>query len=269
MWTSPPCLPSRRKAALFPHRLLLRGAKNGQQRQRRVPPADRGEGIAPLAPLKFDHFRQTRGEGSPNLALSDGTYCYCTLRADMPFADYIPLCAARTGGGETARRHRRGRGGSARQALSSPRCRGFPTHRSSSLADCPFPIAHPATRASTWGKVFGQGAQTLPALSVLLPPRADRRPAHRPLLSGAEKRRLSGAEKPAGLGDGGSVAIYVLLALRGQKKMGSETLRRAKCSRMPREETTGPGPVTVYSCFMRDDVDRQPPHRRSFSTQTV
>ena len=38
-----------------------------------------GEGIA-----QFDHCPT-----SHTVALEDGTYCYCTLRADMPFADYI------------------------------------------------------------------------------------------------------------------------------------------------------------------------------------
>ena len=43
-----------------------------------------GEGI-----VEFDHCPT-----SHTVALEDGTYCYCTLRADMPFADYIP-CAQR------------------------------------------------------------------------------------------------------------------------------------------------------------------------------
>ena len=38
-----------------------------------------GEGI-----VEFDHCPT-----SHTVALEDGTYCYCTLRADMPFADYI------------------------------------------------------------------------------------------------------------------------------------------------------------------------------------
>ena len=130
-----------------------------------------GEGI-----VEFDHCPT-----SHTVALEDGTYCYCTLRADMPFADYIP-CAARTGGGETARRHRRGRGGGAGQALH--------LHAAVALLH----IAHPAHApprgqqpAHHLGKVLPAGRPNPPAPLRALPPRAGGRPAHRQVLSGVGK----------------------------------------------------------------------------------
>lgn len=41
----------------------------------------RGEEI-----LEYDHCPT-----SHTVALEDGTYCYCTLRSDLPFSDYLPM----------------------------------------------------------------------------------------------------------------------------------------------------------------------------------
>ena len=36
--------------------------------------------------LEYDHCPT-----SHTVALEDGTYCYCTLRSDLPFSDYLPM----------------------------------------------------------------------------------------------------------------------------------------------------------------------------------
>ena len=103
-----------------------------------------GEGI-----VEFDHCPT-----SHTVALEDGTYCYCTLRADMPFADYI-LYAQRE---QEAAKHEAASTRTRRKRLTSslsPRSRGSPTHRSSS----PRPSPRTATRASLGESTSGKATK--------------------------------------------------------------------------------------------------------------
>lgn len=103
-----------------------------------------GEGIA-----QFDHCPT-----SHTVALEDGTYCYCTLRADMPFADYI-LYAQRE---QEAAKQRGGIDEDAEEALDKLFISTLPWLSYTSLIQ---PTPHPADSNPriTWGKYFQQGAK--------------------------------------------------------------------------------------------------------------
>ena len=96
------------------------------------------------------------------MALEDGTYCYCTLRADMPFADYIPYAQRE----QEAAKQRGGIDEDAEEALDKLFISTLPWLSYTSLIQ---PTPHPADSNPriTWGKYFRQGDQTLLPLSVL------------------------------------------------------------------------------------------------------
>ena len=96
------------------------------------------------------------------MALEDGTYCYCTLRADMPFADYI-LHAQRE---QEAAKQRGGIDEDAEEALDKLFISTLPWLSYTSLIQ-PTPCPADSNPRITWGKYFQQGGQTLLPLSVL------------------------------------------------------------------------------------------------------
>ena len=112
-----------------------------------------GEGI-----VEFDHCPT-----SHTVALEDGTYCYCTLRADMPFADYI-LYAQRA---QEAAKQRGGIDEDAEEALDKFFISTLPWLSYTSLIQ-PTPFPADSNPRITWGKYFRQGEQTLlPLLSLI------------------------------------------------------------------------------------------------------
>lgn len=111
-----------------------------------------GEGI-----VEFDHCPT-----SHTVALEDGTYCYCTLRADMPFADYIPSAQR----AQEAAKRRGGIDEDAEEALDKLFISTLPWLSYTSLIQ-PTPFPADSNPRITWGRYFRQGEQTLLPLSVL------------------------------------------------------------------------------------------------------
>lgn len=104
----------------------------------------------------------TRCRTSHTVALEDGTYCYCTLEDDMPFAEYIVYAA-----GEQEEAKRRG---SIAETESDIYDKFFistlPWLSYTSLIQ-PVPVPADSNPRITWGKYFLQGGQTLLPVSVL------------------------------------------------------------------------------------------------------
>lgn len=101
-------------------------------------------------------------ETSHTVALEDGTYCYCTLKSNMPFLDFIPYAVQKQ---EAARRNR---------TIDEDDTNKFnkifistlPWVSYTSLVQ-PVPIPADSNPRITWGKYFAQGDKILIPVSVL------------------------------------------------------------------------------------------------------
>ena len=103
-----------------------------------------------------------RCKTSHTVALEDGTYCYCTLEDDMPFAEYIVYASSAQ---EEAKRQ-----GSIAETEEDIYDKFFistlPWVSYTSLIQ-PVPVPADSNPRITWGKYFRQGEQTLLPVSVL------------------------------------------------------------------------------------------------------
>lgn len=99
---------------------------------------------------------------SHTVSLEDGTYCYCSLDANMPFQAYLPYALAAQ---EDAKVSKSTEDSAAEQDellfISS-----LPWLSYTALVN---PVPHPADSNPriTWGKFYAQGAQTLIPVSIL------------------------------------------------------------------------------------------------------
>ena len=113
---------------------------------------------------------------SHTVALADETYCYCTLRADMPFAQYIPYALRE----QEKARQQGGIDETADEALDKLFISTLPWLSYTSLVQ-PTPFPADSNPRITWGKYFTQGEKLLLPVSVL---------CHHALVDGAQIARF-------------------------------------------------------------------------------
>ena len=114
--------------------------------------------------------RRIRGEAvveydwcptSHTVALDNGSYCYCTLTADMPLADFLPYAAAAQ---EQAKRKPSLEDGEAAESLFFVSC--LPRISYTALVQ-PIPFPADSNPRITWGKSFRQEGRTLLPVTLL------------------------------------------------------------------------------------------------------
>ena len=114
--------------------------------------------------------RRIRGEqmveydwcpSSHTVALADGSYCYCGLRADMPLADFLPYGKAAQ---ERAKEAPSLNEGTDSESLFFISC--VPWVSYTAMVQ-PTPIPADSNPRITWGKYFRQGERTLLPVTLL------------------------------------------------------------------------------------------------------
>ena len=90
---------------------------------------------------EFDHCKT-----SHTVALENGTYCYCTLDSNMPFAEYLPYAS--------------------REQESAKQKKSIEENSYTALIQ-PVPIPADSNPRITWGKYFIQEGSVLMPVSVL------------------------------------------------------------------------------------------------------
>ena len=138
----------------------------------------RGEEI-----LEYDHCPT-----SHTVALEDGTYCYCALRSDLPFSDYLPHAIQTQ---EAAKAQRSLDDGGEEDALPLLFISTLPWVHYEALVQ-PTPSPADTNPRITWG-LPARGGQGGPAGQPPVPPWLGRRAAYGPFL-----RQFGGGTGPVG-----------------------------------------------------------------------
>lgn len=99
---------------------------------------------------------------SHTVSLEDGTYCYCTLSAAMPFSSYLP-CAVETQEAAKLLRSTDDKSGDHHELLFIS---SLPWLSYTALIN-PVPAPADSNPRITWGKYFTEGAATLLPLTLL------------------------------------------------------------------------------------------------------
>lgn len=99
---------------------------------------------------------------SHTVALEDGTYCYCTLKSNMPFSDFIPYAVRE----QEAARQSRTIDEEESDIFDKIFISTLPWVSYTSLVQ-PVPVPADSNPRITWGKYFVQGDKILMPVSVL------------------------------------------------------------------------------------------------------
>lgn len=99
---------------------------------------------------------------SHTVALPDGTYCYCTLPAGLPFCDYLPCAVQR----QAAAAQRQGLAEDPQEAADKFFISTLPWLSYTALVQ-PVPMPADSNPRFTWGRYFAQGNRVLMPVSVL------------------------------------------------------------------------------------------------------
>lgn len=103
-----------------------------------------------------------RCQTSHTVALEDGTYCYCTLRSDMPLSEYIPYATKE----QEDARQRRSISEESSDILDKFFISTLPWVSFNHLTQ-PVPMPADSNPRITWGKYFSEGERVKIPLAVL------------------------------------------------------------------------------------------------------
>ena len=115
---------------------------------------------------------------SHTVALPDGTYCYCMLRSEKPFQEYLPEAVQAQ---EAAKRRQSLEDGTEEESLPLLFVSSLPWITYDGIVQ-PTPSPADSNPRITWGVTAGRNTGLSPGFPSL-PPRIGRRSAYGPLLS--------------------------------------------------------------------------------------